>query len=196
VKIGPNPTRGCVDGVTFHGLLLSETEFRQHLPAVLQIHVLAGRLCIRRTTGRWCRNSASSRSGPWKVTPSMHPRAVQSSWTIRNRYGHRYAEICIFPTVSLSNGRRLTGLRDLEHKTFRGVYVCHLAVLQTGASRTVQQVAPTSCKITNYHYILQVAPTSCKITNNCVMLVFSSPSSSPPTTTTSRRRCSSPSPCQ
>jgi hypothetical protein len=44
VRIGPNPTRGCVDGVSFHALLLSEIEFRQHLPAVLRIHVLTGRV--------------------------------------------------------------------------------------------------------------------------------------------------------
>jgi hypothetical protein len=34
-------------------------------------------------------------------------------WTIRNRYGHRYASICIFPIVSLSNRRCLTRLHDL-----------------------------------------------------------------------------------
>jgi hypothetical protein len=28
---------GCVDGVSFYGLLRSETEFRQHLPVVLPI---------------------------------------------------------------------------------------------------------------------------------------------------------------
>jgi hypothetical protein len=42
--IGPNPTRGCVDGVSFHALLRSDIEFRQHLPVVLRIHVLAGRV--------------------------------------------------------------------------------------------------------------------------------------------------------
>ena len=40
MRIGPNPIRGYVDEVSFHALLLSETEFRRHLPAVLQIHVL------------------------------------------------------------------------------------------------------------------------------------------------------------
>ena len=28
--------RGCVDGVSFHALLRSETEFRRHLPVVLR----------------------------------------------------------------------------------------------------------------------------------------------------------------
>ena len=70
-------------------------------------------VCIRRTTGRWCRNSVSDRSRPWKLTPPMHPRAVQKMWTIRNRYGYRYAKICIFPTVSLLNGRHLARLRDI-----------------------------------------------------------------------------------
>jgi len=65
VKVGPNPTRGCVHTVSFHGPLPSETKFRQHLPAVLQIHVPKGRLCIRRTTGRWCRDSVSDGSWSW-----------------------------------------------------------------------------------------------------------------------------------
>jgi hypothetical protein len=42
--ISPNPTHGCVDGVSFHALLRSETEFQQHLPVVFRIHVLAGRV--------------------------------------------------------------------------------------------------------------------------------------------------------
>jgi hypothetical protein len=41
-EVGLNPTRNCVDGVSFHVLLRSETEFRQHLPAILRIHVLGG----------------------------------------------------------------------------------------------------------------------------------------------------------
>jgi hypothetical protein len=49
-----------------------------------------------------------------ETNPSMHPRAVQKTWTIRNRYGHRYAKIRIPPTVSVSDRRRLTGLRDLR----------------------------------------------------------------------------------
>jgi hypothetical protein len=32
VRIGPNPTHGCIDGISFHALLRSETELRQHLP--------------------------------------------------------------------------------------------------------------------------------------------------------------------
>ena len=46
-----------------------------------------------------------------ETNPSTHPRAVQKTWTIRNRYGHRYAKIHIPPTVSVSDRRRLTGLR-------------------------------------------------------------------------------------
>jgi hypothetical protein len=38
------------------------------LPAVLPIHVPAGRVCIRRTTGRCCRNSDSDGGGTWKLT--------------------------------------------------------------------------------------------------------------------------------
>jgi hypothetical protein len=37
--------RGCVDKVSFHGLIRSKTEFRHHLPFVLQIHIsLPGRV--------------------------------------------------------------------------------------------------------------------------------------------------------
>jgi hypothetical protein len=49
-----------------------------------------------------------------ETNPSTHPRAVQNAWTIQNRYSRRYAMIYICPIVSLSNGRRLTGLRDLR----------------------------------------------------------------------------------
>jgi hypothetical protein len=61
-------TRGCVDEVSFHALLWSETKFRQHLPFALPIHVLERRVCIQRTTGRWCRNSISNPSRTWKLT--------------------------------------------------------------------------------------------------------------------------------
>ena len=116
MKICPNPTPGCIHMVGFHDPLLAETEFRQHLPAALQIHVLSRRLCIRRTTGRWCQNSGTDRSRSWKLTISTHTWAVQITWTIRNRYRYRYAKICIFRTVSLSNGRRLSYV-SYEHNT-------------------------------------------------------------------------------
>ena len=116
MKIGPNPTRWCVDMVGFHDPLLAETEFRQHLPAALQIHVLSRRLCIRRIIGRWCRNSGTDQSWPWKLNISTHPWDVQMMWTIRNRYGYRYAKICIFPSVSLSNGKHLSYV-SYEHNT-------------------------------------------------------------------------------
>ena len=109
--------------VSFHVLLLPETEFRQHLLAVLPIHVLAGRVCIRRTTGRRCRNSISNRGRPWELASSTHLRAVQVTWTIRNRYGYRYAETCIPPAVSLSDGRRLTGVNDLRPFSGRRRYL-------------------------------------------------------------------------
>ena len=116
MRIDPNPTRVCVDEVSFHAPLLSETEFRQHLSDVLPIHVLQRSLCIRRTMGRCCRNSGSDRSGAWKLTSSTHTRAVQKTWTIRNRYGQIHTVICMPPTVSLSDGRRLTGLRSLRQR--------------------------------------------------------------------------------
>ena len=63
--------------VSFNGPLRSEAEFRHHLPVVLGIHNLPFGMCIWRTAGRCCRNSVSDRSGSWKLTASMHPRAVQ-----------------------------------------------------------------------------------------------------------------------
>jgi hypothetical protein len=42
MRIFPNPTRGHVDEVSFHDLLLSEIKFSQHIPMFLQIHVLVG----------------------------------------------------------------------------------------------------------------------------------------------------------
>ena len=43
--MGPTPNRGCVDEVSFHAPILSEIEFRQHLSAVLPIHVLQRSVC-------------------------------------------------------------------------------------------------------------------------------------------------------
>ena len=110
MRIGPNPTRGCVDEVSFHAPLLSETEFRQHLPAVLPIHVLQGRVCIRRTTGRCCRNSFPDRSGPWKLTHQrIHGLSKKRGQSETDTVAD--TQRCIPTTVSLSDGRRLTGLR-------------------------------------------------------------------------------------
>jgi hypothetical protein len=49
-----------------------------------------------------------------ETNSSTDPWAVQKPWTIRNRYGQRYAQKCIPPAVSLSDGRHLTRLRDLR----------------------------------------------------------------------------------
>ena len=50
-----------------------------------------------------------------RTNPIYAPyQAVQKTWTIRNRYGRTYAKFCIFPSVSISNGRRLTRLRDIQ----------------------------------------------------------------------------------
>jgi hypothetical protein len=48
VRIGH---RGCIDGVSFHALLQSETKFRQHLLAILRVHVLAGRVLSKEQQG-------------------------------------------------------------------------------------------------------------------------------------------------
>jgi hypothetical protein len=75
--------------VSFHVLLPPESEFRQHLPAVLPIH--ARRVCIRRTTGRCCQNFDSDGSKTWKLT-IYTSTGCQKTWTIQNGYGRR---ICI-----------------------------------------------------------------------------------------------------
>jgi hypothetical protein len=49
-----------------------------------------------------------------KTNSSAHLRAVQKTWTILNRYDRRYAKTRRPTIVSLSDGRRLTGVRDLR----------------------------------------------------------------------------------
>jgi hypothetical protein len=46
-----------------------------------------------------------------ETNSSTHPQAVQKMWMIQNRYGYRYAKVYTPPTISLSNRRRLIGLR-------------------------------------------------------------------------------------
>jgi hypothetical protein len=57
-----------------------------------------------------------------ETNSSTDPQAVQKTWTIRNRYGRRYAQKCIPPVVSLSNGRHLTRLRDLRTIRPKGIF--------------------------------------------------------------------------
>ena len=49
-----------------------------------------------------------------KTNPIYTSSGYQKTWTIQNRYGYRYAKICIFPTVSLLNGRRLARLHHIR----------------------------------------------------------------------------------
>jgi hypothetical protein len=95
-------------------------EFRQHLLAVLPIHVPTGRVCIRRTTGRCCRNSDSDGGGTWKLPHSTHSRAVQKNVDNPKEIP---SQICTDShtndCVSLLDGRRLTRLHDLLTTTIR-----------------------------------------------------------------------------
>jgi hypothetical protein len=79
VRIGPNPTRGCIDEVSFHALLLSKTEFRQHLLVVLQIHVLKRESVYpennREVMSKLCLGSKQN----METNPSTHPQAVQKT---------------------------------------------------------------------------------------------------------------------
>ena len=71
--------------------------------------------------------SAAVRRVPAPWTHGEHPGfAVCSNGRYGYGYGYRYAKICIFPTVSLSNGRRLSYV-SYEHNTkARVAYASHL----------------------------------------------------------------------
>ena len=111
MRICPNPTRGCVDEVSLHA----------PLPIRDRISAAPPRCSPDTRPARESVYPENNREvlpklllGPertMETNPSTHPRAVQNTWTIRKRYGRRYAKICIPSTVSLPNGRRLTGLR-------------------------------------------------------------------------------------
>ena len=49
-----------------------------------------------------------------ETNPIYASSGCPKTWTIRNRYGRTYAKFCIFPSVSISNGRCLTRLRDIQ----------------------------------------------------------------------------------
>jgi hypothetical protein len=48
------------------------------------------------------------------------PSGCPKKWAIRNTYSYTYAKICIFRTVSLLNGRRLSRLRHLPTNGMSG----------------------------------------------------------------------------
>ena len=77
MRIGPNPTRGCVDEVSFHALLLSEIEFWQHLPAVLQIHVLPKKSEYPENNREVMLKLYFGPEQTMETNPSMHPWAIQ-----------------------------------------------------------------------------------------------------------------------
>ena len=106
--------RGCVDGVSFHALLLSETEFQQHLPAVLQIHVLPKKSAYPENNREVMPKLYLRPEQTMETNPSMHPRAVQKHGQSETDTVVDMQKIRIPTTVSLSDGRRLTGLRDLR----------------------------------------------------------------------------------
>ena len=76
-----------------------------------------------------------------ETNPIYAPRAVQKTWTVQNRYGRTYAKFCIFPFISISNGRCLTRLRDIR---------------SCGTKSRVLYASPcyTSCKL---RWVTQVA---------------------------------------
>jgi hypothetical protein len=49
-----------------------------------------------------------------ETNPIYASAGCPKTWIIQNRYGYRYAKICIFLTISLSNKRCLTRLCDLR----------------------------------------------------------------------------------
>jgi hypothetical protein len=82
VRIGPNPTRGCVDGVSFHALLRSEIEFRQHLPAILRIDALVGRVYCpennMEVTSKLCLRSELSMETNTIYATAGYPKIVEN----------------------------------------------------------------------------------------------------------------------
>ena len=77
MRIGPNPTRGCVDDVSFHALLLSETEFWQHLPAVLQIHILPKKSAYPENNKEVMPKLCLGPEQTMETNTSTHPHAVK-----------------------------------------------------------------------------------------------------------------------
>ena len=90
------PARVRLDRAVFHVLPRPETKFRQHLPAVLQntrLELVKPRGCA--SEEQWGGAAEiPSRDGVehGNMTRSTHTRAVQT-WTIRKRYGYKYAEM-------------------------------------------------------------------------------------------------------
>src|SRR3954468_169880 len=90
----------------------SNAKFRQHLLAVLLIHVSAiNKEDVhpennREALTKFRIGSRAQHTG--KRTQSTHTRAVHGyCWTIRKDGGYKYAKTCIFIDVALSNGRRI-----------------------------------------------------------------------------------------
>ena len=109
MRIGPNPTRGCVDEVS-----LCSTPIQDRISAApprCSPDTHPGRESVYSENNREVVPKLHLRSEQnLETNPSTHLRAVQKTWTIQNRDGHRYAKIHIPPTVSISDGRCLTGL--------------------------------------------------------------------------------------
>ena len=75
--IGPNPTRVCVDWVYFPMLCSgSDAKFRQHLPAVLLIHVSAiNREDVYPENNRGCTDeiyASDPEQSIWENEPNLH----------------------------------------------------------------------------------------------------------------------------
>ena len=96
-----------------------------------------------------------------ETKPATHPRAVQKTWTIRNRYDYIYAKICIFPTVSLSNGRRLTRLRDIRTSNEkRGVWCLTLLSGKVTSQGRSLWVSPARKWSVSWHHLCSSVVTS------------------------------------
>ena len=99
-----------------------------------------------------------------ETNPIYASSGCPKTWTIRNRYGRTYAKFCIFPSVYISNGRRLTRLRDIR--------TC-------GTKSGVLYASPwyTSCKLGGRCSVLQKKINMCEIIiNDLLLLVISTKS--------------------
>ena len=100
---------------------------------------------------------------------------------MRNRYGQKYAKFCIFPFVSISNGRRLTRLRDIRTCGTKSGLLLYAAPCYTSCKlRWVAQVVRWRRPATRTRWrcsVLQKKNNMCEIIiNDLLLLVISTKS--------------------
>ena len=115
MRIGPNPTQGCVDGVIFHVNSDPRRNFGSTSPLFSKYTSRRGG-CV---SGEQQGGDAETIS---QIEVDMETNPIYASSGCPNNVDNS-KEIRSFPTVSLSNGRRLTRLRKLRHKYKARLYL-------------------------------------------------------------------------